>query len=64
MDISVYNLAGRRVRGLVTDGQFKGKYTVQWNGRDDAGNPVSSGVYLYRLKSGRYFETKKLLLLK
>ena len=64
VDISVYNLAGRRVRLLVTGEQSKGMYTVQWNGRDDAGNPVSSGMYLYRLKAGRYSETKKLLLLK
>jgi hypothetical protein len=64
VDIAVFNLAGRRVRGLVTGGQSKGTHTVQWNGRDDAGNPVSSGVYLYRLKAGRYSETKKLLLLK
>jgi hypothetical protein len=62
--IEVFNLLGQKVKTLV-DGQMTGgNHSVEWNGTDDAGHAVSSGVYLYRLQAEDYRETKKMMLLK
>ncbi|MEK7728994.1 MAG: FlgD immunoglobulin-like domain containing protein, partial [candidate division KSB1 bacterium] len=45
----IYDLTGRIVKELVSEQQAPGEHAVQWNGRDDAGNSVASGVYVYRL---------------
>ncbi|RMF62551.1 MAG: T9SS C-terminal target domain-containing protein [Calditrichaeota bacterium] len=62
--IVIYNLLGQRVRTLVDERKPAGTYSVQWNGRDDSGRTVASGVYLYRLVSGKFRQTQKMLLLK
>ena len=49
--LSVFNAAGQRVRLLVEDHQAAGLYLQPWDGRDDAGQPVASGAYLYRLEA-------------
>ncbi|RLC45984.1 MAG: hypothetical protein DRI23_12890, partial [Candidatus Cloacimonadota bacterium] len=41
-----------------------GNYTAEWNGKDGNGNPVSSGVYFYKMKAGSYQQTKKMILMK
>ena len=41
-----------------------GEYTVRWDGRDDRGRKLATGVYLYRLRAEKYVETQKLLLLR
>jgi len=60
----VYDLAGHEVRTLVNDTQGAGAHHVQWDGRNQAGATVSSGVYLYRLSSGNQVERKRMLLMK
>lgn len=62
--IEVFNLLGQKVRSLEDRQQPAGSYTVHWNGADDAGLPVSSGVYLYRIQAGNFVETKKMLLIR
>jgi hypothetical protein len=62
--INIYNLQGQRIRTLIHDERSPGHYQIQWNGLDDAGNPVSAGVYLLRMKAGEFIQTKKLLLQK
>ncbi len=64
VSLKIYNILGQRVRTLVEEEQAPGYYSVVWNGRDDYGRGVASGVYLYRLEAGRYSSSKKLLLLK
>jgi hypothetical protein len=64
VEIAVFDLLGRKVRTLVSEWAPAGKGSIVWRGRDDFGNSVASGVYLYRLKAGDYCETKKMLLLK
>ncbi len=62
--LDVYNIRGQRVIKLVDDRLQKGEHSVVWDGNDDTGNSVSSGVYLYRMKAGDRSETKKMMLMK
>ncbi len=63
--LQVFDVSGRQVRKLA-DGQFtSGRHQVVWDGRDDNGVPVASGVYFYRLKAGnRFVQTRKMILLR
>jgi len=60
----VYDVSGARVRTLVDREQAGGSYTVDWDGRNDNGQAVGSGLYFYRLVERNYTQTKKMLLLK
>jgi hypothetical protein len=64
VELTIYDLAGRRVRSLVSDKLPGGVYTEVWNGRNDDGHRVASGLYFYRLKGVDRTLTKKLLLLR
>ncbi len=63
-ELSIYNLLGQRMATLVHGVQEAGPHVLQWNGRDDAGRELASGVYFYRLQAGGQVETRKLLLLR
>ncbi len=60
--LTVYDLRGRAVRTLVSSRQQPGRHTAVWNGRDDGGRVVPSGVYLYRLEAGDLRVSRKMLL--
>ena len=62
--IEVFNILGQKVRTLVNSSMPPGRYRVEWDGNDQSGNTVSSGVYLYRIKSNESEQTRKMLLLK
>jgi hypothetical protein len=62
--LSIYNLEGKRVRMLVDEMLSEGVKAYEWDGRNDRGNPVSSGIYLYRLKAGKNVLTRKMLLVR
>lgn len=62
--IKIFNILGQRVKQLVSEQLPVGKWTVCWDGKDDKGNDVSSGIYFYRLQAGEFVQTKKMLLLK
>jgi hypothetical protein len=62
--LKIYNILGKEVRTLVDDWESTGKYQIRWNGKDNYGKEVASGIYFYRLRVGDRSETKKLLLLK
>jgi hypothetical protein len=64
VSLKVYNVAGELVRTLMNEGQDKGAHTKVWDGRNDAGQPVSSGVYFYKLVTNNFSQTKKMVLLK
>ena len=64
VDIGIYNMKGQKVKQLVNEQLYAGQHSVIWNGTDDSGNPVTSGIYLYKLKSGVYTSTKKMILMK
>jgi hypothetical protein len=62
--IDIYNVMGQKIRTLVDDYRAAGRYVATWDGRDDRGYVVGSGVYFYRLTSGNTGIVKKMLLLK
>ncbi|KQC06091.1 MAG: hypothetical protein APR54_07705 [Candidatus Cloacimonas sp. SDB] len=64
VEIDVYNIKGQKVRSLVSAEFEAGVHTVIWSGRDDNFRSVSSGLYFYRMKSGNYTGTEKMILLK
>jgi flagellar hook assembly protein FlgD len=55
---------GQVVRTLVAEPQSAGRYQVRWNGMDDRGVPVSSGIYFYQIAAGKFQDVRKLMLLK
>jgi len=64
VSINIYNARGELVRTLVSGRRAPGSYSVEWDGRDQRGNQVASGVYLSRMQAGSFSQTKKLVLLK
>jgi len=64
VELSVYNLLGRRVVSLIDEELPAGDYKTKWDGRDSDGNGVAGGVYFYRLKAGERNLTRKMVLLK
>jgi hypothetical protein len=62
--LAVYDLAGRLVRRLVDRSLESGRHNTVWDGRDDRGLRVASGIYFYRLESGDLLQTRKMVLLK
>jgi len=64
VEVSVYNLAGQHIRTLRQAHQPAGKYKLRWDGKDELGNSVASGVYLYRMHAGEFSATKKMILAK
>ena len=62
--ITVYDLLGNVVRNLVSENQSSGLKSVQWDATNEQGQSVAAGVYLYRIESGSFTNTKKMILLK
>jgi hypothetical protein len=62
--IDVYNVKGQLVKSLVKGIQEPGNHTIVWNGTDNNGRSVSSGVYYYKMNAGKYSSTKKMIMMK
>ena len=62
--LAIYDALGRRVRVFVDAASAAGPFSHDWDGRDESGRPVSSGVYWYRLNGGGLTATGKMLMLK
>jgi hypothetical protein len=62
--LEVYNMLGQKVKTLINQNQEAGYYSVEWDGRNNFGNPVSSGIYLYRIKAGNFISVHKMTLLR
>ena len=62
--LSIYNLTGQLVRVLQLETQQAGEHTLSWDGRDDYGREVASGVYIYRLDVGEWAVHRRMLLLR
>lgn len=64
ISLVIYNIMGQSVRELIAGQMNAGIHNVKWNGRDDSGNAVSSGVYISRLNMGKQVAAKRLMLMK
>jgi predicted outer membrane repeat protein len=62
--LSVYDVAGRRIADLVGRAEKKGRHSVTWNGTDERGSSVASGIYFSRLTAGKETVSKKMILLR
>lgn len=62
--LEIFDVSGRRVRVLVSGIHSSGKYRAEWNGCDDSGSRVASGVYFYRLRAGKKVLTHKMVLMR
>jgi len=62
--LGIYNLLGQHVATVVDAYQSAGYYSVNWNSRDPHGNPLASGIYIYRIETENFVQNKKLSLLR
>jgi flagellar hook assembly protein FlgD len=62
--ITVYNVKGQKVTTLVDKHFENGSHTVTWNGKDNNNKAVASGIYFYKISTGKSSAMKKMLLLK
>jgi hypothetical protein len=64
VELVIYNLAGQQLAVLVNESREIGRHTVQWDGRDQAGYALASGVYLYCLRMGERTVSRRLVLVR
>ncbi len=64
VEIEIYNLKGQKVRSLINEVKTAGKHQIVWNGTNDRGNIMSSGMYFVRMKSGKDIVSRKIILQK
>ncbi|MCK4312663.1 MAG: T9SS type A sorting domain-containing protein [Candidatus Cloacimonetes bacterium] len=64
VNLSVYNIKGKKVKTLVNEKLDAGTHQVVWNGKDENGKSVTSGIYFYKMNSGKFTSIKKMILLK
>ena len=62
--IDIYNIAGKKVRTLVSREHQPGRYKIQWNATNEFGSPVATGMYIYKIQAKDFVSVKKLLLMK
>ncbi len=62
--IAIYNMLGQRIKTLVDEVKPAGRYSIRWNGTNDNGLAVSSGLYFYQMKAPDYQKTLKMLFMK
>jgi hypothetical protein len=62
--IKVYDMLGQAVVDLYSGNAQAGTYTLNWNGKDNSGNAVSSGSYIYKMTAGDFVQSKKMTFLK
>jgi len=62
--IRIFNILGQEVKTVVDEFRNAGEYSVRWDGRNNSGRSVSTGLYLYRIEAGDYSGTRKMLFLK
>lgn len=62
--LKIYNINGQLVKTLVNESKPVGYHSVKWDGKDERGNKVAAGVYLYRMQAGDYSKTNKMTVLR
>ena len=64
VNITIFDMLGKEIRNLVNVNQLAGYHSIQWDARNDAGEGVSAGMYIYAIQAGEFRSTKKMILLK
>ena len=64
VSLKIYDIIGSEVRTLISSEQAPGVHKVEWNGRNNFGSKVASGTYIYRIRTGDFVQSKKMILLK
>jgi flagellar hook assembly protein FlgD len=64
VELAIYNVLGQKIRILVNGKMPAGNYRVQWDGRDDSGQVVASGIYLYRLVAEGQVQVRRMLVVR
>ena len=64
VNISIFNALGQKIRTLVNGDQPPGSYQIHWDGRDDAGREVASGMYSYRIQADDFVRSHRMTLIK
>ena len=62
--LQIYDMLGQHVRTLIDGDMPVGAHRTVWDGHDDMGRSMASGIYLYRLQAGNFTQTRRMLLLK
>ena len=64
VSITIYDVMGRNIRTLMNVNQNAGYHSIQWDAKNDMGEGVSAGMYIYVIQAGEFRATKKMVLLK
>ena len=64
VDVTIYDMLGNVVNNLINTNQSSGYKSVQWDATNNQGEPVSAGVYIYKIQASDFVDTKKMILLK
>ncbi len=64
VELTIFDILGRKVRTLINEKQTTGSHSIHWNGLNESGTQVASGIYFYRLQAGDFMETRKLLVVR
>ncbi|RMD98046.1 MAG: T9SS C-terminal target domain-containing protein, partial [Calditrichaeota bacterium] len=63
VELAIYDVLGRRVRTLAQGKQEAGTHTAHWDGRDEQGQVVGTGIYLYRLQAGKRVQVRRMVVI-
>jgi hypothetical protein len=64
VSLDIFNIRGQKIKSLVSENKATGNHSVVWNGTDNSGQSVGSGIYFYRITTDNFTSTKKMILLK
>ena len=64
VNVTIYDMMGRIIKNLVSSQQTAGYKSIKWNATNDAGSPVSAGIYIYMIQAGEFRQVRKMVLLK
>jgi len=64
VSLTIYSILGTKIVTLVNENESAGYHEIEWDGRDELGSMVSSGIYIYRIEAGRFSESRKMIFLK
>ncbi|MGE5806027.1 MAG: alpha-amylase family glycosyl hydrolase [Ignavibacteria bacterium] len=64
VNLKIFDILGREVKTLINEEKGNGRYSIRWNGDNNFNEPVSSGIYFYKLDAGSFTNTKKMMLLR